>query len=46
MEKPVATTILKLSIDFKRGVVDVKTFLRNAKNCVCLSISMKVQKGN
>lgn len=46
VEKPVAKTILNLSIDFKRGVVDVKKFLRNAKTCVCFSISMKVQKGN
>ena len=41
-----AKTILKPSKDFKKGVVDVNEFLRNAQNCVCFSISMKVQKGN
>ena len=45
-ENFVAKTILKPSKDFKKGVVDVKEFLRNAKNCVCFSISVKVQKGN
>ena len=38
-ENFVAKTILKPS-------KDVKEFLRNAKNCVCFRISMKVQKGN
>lgn len=40
-----ARTILKPSRDFRGGEIDIKDFLRDAKNSLCFSINCRVPKG-